>query len=123
LVADAYKEGKKVWGDDILQQPASRREQNAFEAYNDLSDGSDDDDELQRYLTAPCVKRHVDGRPYPPLEWWVNHCKEFPVLSHIAFELLAAPSSTATTKRLFSIAGNVVNESRPMTQAHLAESV
>ncbi|KAF2716904.1 hypothetical protein K431DRAFT_234334, partial [Polychaeton citri CBS 116435] len=46
-----------------------------------------------------------------------------PVLRHLAFSLLAAPASTAADKRLFSTAGNVVNEQRPHTKADLAEAV
>jgi hypothetical protein len=42
---------------------------------------------------------------------------------HLAFTYLAAPSSTATNERLFSMAGNVVNEERPRTQAQLAQAV
>jgi hypothetical protein len=37
--------------------------------------------------------------------------------------LLAAPASTAADERIFSIAGNVVNEQRPHTKADLAEAV
>ena len=58
-----------------------------------------------------------------PLDWWIQHQDQYPVLKHLAFTLLAAPASTAADERLFSIAGNVVNEQRPHTQQQLAESV
>lgn len=45
------------------------------------------------------------------------------MLKHLAFDLLAAPASTAANERLFLMAGNVANEERPYTQADLAESV
>lgn len=45
------------------------------------------------------------------------------MLKHLAFTYLTALLSSATNERLFSIAGNVVNEERPHTQAKLAEAV
>jgi len=45
------------------------------------------------------------------------------MLKHLTFTYLAAPASTATNERLFSIAGNVVNEERPRTQAQLVQAV
>ena len=50
------------------------------------------------------------------LGWWQANKASYPVLSHLAFELLAAHSSTAATERLFSMAGTVVIGERPMTQ-------
>jgi hypothetical protein len=45
------------------------------------------------------------------------------MLKHLAFTYLTVPSSSATNERLSSIAGNVVNEVRPHTQAKLADAV
>ena len=57
------------------------------------------------------------------LDWWRLHQDEYPVLKHLAFTHLAAPSSTATDERLFSFAGNVVNQERPHTQQPTAQAV
>ena len=58
-----------------------------------------------------------------PLDWWRLRQGDYPILKHLAFTLLAAPASTAADERLFSIAGNVVNEQRPHTQQQLAQAV
>jgi hypothetical protein len=63
-----------------------------------------------------CAWSHED-----PLAWWRANHTRYPVLRHLAFTHFAAPASTAICDRLFSCAGNVVNEARPRTQAELAE--
>lgn len=77
----------------------------------------DDDDDLDRW-------RHEEQAPYDvnPLAWWRENEHRYPILKHLAFDLLAAPASTAADERLFSIAGNAVNEERPHTQAELAQA-
>ena len=45
------------------------------------------------------------------------------MLRHLAFDLLAAPASTAADERLFSQAGRVVNEERPHMHQELAEAL
>ena len=57
------------------------------------------------------------------LQWWANNKHRFPILKHLAFTYLAAPPSSADNERLFSKAGNVVNEERPHTQAELVQAV
>jgi hypothetical protein len=97
----------------------NRTELDDFDAYNRLSSPhEDEDDDLQRFMAEKPVQFGTD-----PLEWWVAHQQDYPVLKHLAFTYLAAPASTATNERLFSIAGNVVNEERPRTQAQLAQAV
>jgi hypothetical protein len=97
----------------------NREELDDFDAYNRLSSPyEDEDDDLQRYLAEKPVRFGID-----PLEWWIANEQRYPVLKHLAFTYLAAPSSTATNERLFSIAGNVVNEERPRTEARLAQAV
>lgn len=68
IAIEAYKEAKKVWGDDIPQRKSLLREKTAYEAYNDLSDDSDEQAELNRYLTSPTVKRRADNTAYSPLD-------------------------------------------------------
>ena len=45
------------------------------------------------------------------------------MLRHLAFDLLAAPASTAADERLFSQASRIVNEERPHMQQELAEAL
>jgi hypothetical protein len=99
---------------------AYRKELTGFAAYNKKKRTrlGDPQDELVRYKTAEDPPETQD-----PLDWWILHQDQYPVLKHLAFTLLAAPASTAADERLFSIADNVVNEQRPHTQQPLAQAV
>jgi hypothetical protein len=89
------------------------------DAFNRLSSPSDDDDDdLHRYKSARILAFGTD-----PLQWWKDNEHHYPVFKHLAFTYLAAPASSAANERLFSIAGNVINEERPHTQADLSEAV
>jgi hypothetical protein len=91
----------------------------AYETYNRLSSPTEDEDnDLHRYKSGKIEAFGID-----PLKWWQDNGHLYPVLKQLAFTLLAAPASSAAVERLFSIAGNVVNEERPHTQARLAEAV
>jgi hypothetical protein len=103
-----------------ISPPTRRKELSGFAAYNRSKSRQSQqiDDELERYKRAPEPPEHQD-----PLEWWLLHQSQYPVLKHLALTLLAAPASTATDERLFSFAGNVVNEQRPHTQQEVAQAV
>ena len=73
-------------------------------------------DDLARWRREPCV------RTREPLQWWRDNHHRFPVLRHLAFEIFACPASSAADERTFSLAGNVLNESRHNTQEELAEA-
>ncbi|KAM0706098.1 hypothetical protein Q7P35_006647 [Cladosporium inversicolor] len=66
---------------------------------------------------------NIDDPPegQDPLDWWWLYQDDYPILKHLAFTLLAAPAATAAVERLFSIAGDLVNEERPLTKQDLAE--
>ena len=104
------------------QQPKQQlsqqsRELSDFERYNQLDDlEGQQHDELDRYLNSP---READG--INPLVWWQAHQTAYPVLSTLAFDLLAIPCTSAECERSFSKAGHVLDEDRPRTQADLAE--
>lgn len=89
----------------------------AFDAYNHDLDDEDDNDELARYMRE---ERAPKGTK--PLKWWRDNHHRYPVLRHLAFEVLAAPASSSADERIFSIAGDVVNEERSQTQEELAEA-
>jgi hypothetical protein len=96
------------------------KEASGFAAYNKLSSrkGRQPQDELARFMAADLPAEGED-----PLQWWLCHQEQYPVLKHLAFTSLSAPASTAADERLFSMAGNVVNEQRPHTQQPLAQAV
>jgi hypothetical protein len=90
-----------------------------FAAYNKRSSRKKQpSDELARYMAAAELPDDAN-----PLQWWLLHQEHYPVLKHLAFTSLAAPVSTAADERLFSMAGNVVNDQRPHTQQPLAQAV
>lgn len=96
-----------------------RRELQGIDAYNMVNRGSEQsDDELERYLREESAPTGTE-----PLGWWKDHQHKYPVLRRLAFTLLAAPASTASVVRLFSMAGNVINQQRPHTKEDLAEAV
>lgn len=76
----------------------------AFERYNIISWSERITNDLPRSLRK-------DPAPYgtDPLQWWQSNHHLFSVLRHIAFDLLAAPASSAADEQQFSKAGHVLN--------------
>lgn len=72
--------------------------------------------ELDKYLNAP-TEDVAD-----PLQWWRLHRHTYPVLSQMAFDLLAVPAMSSECERAFFKAGHVLNESRPRTKEDYAEA-
>jgi hypothetical protein len=100
-------------------QTSRSQEFDAYDAYNRLSSPTEDEqDDLYRYKHERLAPFGTDA-----LQWWRENQHLYPTLKCLAFTYLAAPASSAADERLFSIAGNVVNEERPHTQARLAEAV
>ena len=97
---------------------ACRKELLGFTTYNQKRSrrSTKPQDELERYRNIADPLEAQD-----PLDWWRLNQDQYPILKHLAFTSLAAPASTATDERLFSFAGNVVNEERPHTTQELAE--
>jgi hypothetical protein len=63
--------------------------------------------EVQRYLEDDLIPRNSD-----PLQWWRNNKFKYPKLSLVAQERLCALASSVPCERLFSKAGQVLNERR-----------
>ena len=124
-IDEQYAVAKRTYNTDTLERsstslPAKRKELKGYATWNkkrSYNQFTDARDELARY-------RNIDDLPdgQDPLDWWRLHQDDYPILKHLAFTLLAAPAATAAVERLFSIAGNLVNEERPLTKQDLAES-
>ena len=93
------------------------KELSEFEQYNRIEDEHSLTDDLERYLRE---ERAPEGTN--PLTWWRANHHRYPILRHMAMDLLAAPASSAADERTFSKAGQVLNESRYNTLADLAEA-
>jgi hypothetical protein len=120
-IHEAYETAKREHSDDLppRSSPIAVRKISRFAAFNHLDDDvSDDGDELQQYWHEKRPNSDTE-----PLQWWRDNHHRYPILRHLAFSLLAAPASTAACERLFSCAGNVVDEQRPHTQQQLAQAV
>lgn len=95
------------------------KSESTFDEYNTLPQEVDSTDDLQLFKR----EERTPGLYSPtPLEWWRQHHTRFPLLRHLAFELLAIPASAAANERTFSIAGNSVGNDRPRTLYELAEA-
>jgi hypothetical protein len=120
-IHNEYSHAKKrfIERNPVAPKPLKATELDDFTAYNRLSSPSEDhNDDLERYKIDKAAVFDVN-----PLQWWIANSHLYPVLRDLTFTYLAAPASTVANERLFSIAGNVVNEERPHTQAKLAEAV
>lgn len=127
IIDQQYAAAKRLYNIDAPERsstpPQARyKELSGFAAYNKKRSYRQSTnttyDELTKYKGIADPPDSQD-----PLDWWISHQEHYPVLKHLAFALLAAPASTAADERLFSIAGNVVNQERPHTQQPLAQAV
>ena len=100
-----------------LRTPALEiQELSELDQYNTMGEEFEGD-ELQRFL-------HEDIAPQGtnPLSWWQSNQERFPVLRHMAFDLLAAPASSSADERAFSKAGHVLDKEHYSTLDDLAEA-
>ena len=74
--------------------------------------------EILQYLSSPIIKRNVD-----PYEWWENNKCSYPLLHKLMKKMLSAPVSSVYSERLFSEAGNVLEERRSRLSATNSEKL
>jgi len=63
--------------------------------------------EFKAFQSAPISKRDVDV-----LQWWNEQKVRLPLLSEMARNVYCVPATSASSERLFSVAGNVVSDER-----------
>lgn len=63
--------------------------------------------EVQRYLELPVLGKNED-----PLAWWRDYKHSFPNLAFLARKKLNFMATSVPCERLFSKAGNLINERR-----------
>ncbi|KAG9765707.1 hypothetical protein KCU73_g314, partial [Aureobasidium melanogenum] len=91
------------------------RELSRYEESNKVKKRKKVKTELERYLTTD-IEEVSDV-----LAWWKAHQATYPVLSQMAFDVLAIPAMSAEVERLFSSAGLVITKRRARTLPDLAE--
>ena len=75
-----------------------------------------DCDEVERYLRLPQIALHnASGHDQDILYWWKQHAPDFPFLSKMARQFLAASASSAGAERLFSGAGKMHDDLKKST--------
>ena len=116
-VYSLYDEYKRRHADEALITSQSTTELSDFERYNLLEDEHSLSDDLERYLREERAPAGTNA-----LTWWQHNQHRFPILRHMAMDLLATPASSSADERTFSKAGQVLEEGRYNTLADLAEA-
>jgi hypothetical protein len=65
------------------------------------------DAELHSYDLEPRLDRQDN-----PLAWWGRNRTRFPILANMARSFLACPATSVQSERVFSLAGNVISDTR-----------
>ncbi len=80
--------------------------------------------EVDRYLRLPEIPLQTpSGQDQDILHWWKQHVIEFPNLSKITRQFLAAPASSASAERLFSAAGKMHDDLKKSTTEDTLEDM
>jgi len=76
--------------------------------YKDHTNSTNDaSTQFTGYLSEPQLRFDLN-----PLEWWRTREEKYPAIATIAKKYLAIPSTSASSERCFSTAGNIVNPKR-----------
>jgi hypothetical protein len=116
---ELFDEYKRRHFDDARRVTSEKpsKELSEFELYNMYDNEDETGDELDRFFREERVPKDTS-----PLIWWQLNEGRYPVLSHMAYDLLAAPASTAADERQFSMAGHVLDKEHWHTSDELAEA-
>ena len=83
-----------------------------------------DCDELDRYLRLPEIPLQTpDGKDQHILHWWKHHASEFPNLSKMPRQFLAALASSTSAERLFLAAGKIHDDLKKSTSEDTLEDM
>lgn len=118
-IRELFDEYKRRHCDDVRTVTSAQRskELTKFERYNMCDDDVETGDDLERFLREERAPKGTN-----PLAWWQLNEERYPVLCHMAYDLFAAPASTAADERQFSMAGHVLDEEHWNTKDDLAEA-
>jgi hypothetical protein len=113
-----FKDYKRRHGDEVVAPVAKPlQEMSEFRRFNTIKSKQAIGDELERYLREECTPEDTN-----PLTWWQLNQERYPVLRHMAFDLLAAPASSSDCERTFSKAGHVLDKEHYNTKDDLAQA-
>jgi hypothetical protein len=81
-------------------------------------------DEVDRYLRLPEIPLQTpSGQDMDALYWWKQHASEYPNLSKLARQLLAAPTFSVSAERMFSTAGKMHDDLKKSTTKYTLEDM
>ncbi|CAI0401485.1 unnamed protein product [Linum tenue] len=83
-------------------------------------DSSGGKSECVKYLASPCEKSSDD---FDILLWWKLNSSIYPVLAHVARDVLAIPVSTVASESTFSTSGRIVDPSRTKLAPRMVEAL
>ena len=76
--------------------------------------------ELDKYMADPPLR--LSGQ-FDILAWWKNQTNEYPILSKIAYDLLAVHVSTVASESTFSAGGRVVDPFHSRLDPEMVEAL
>uniref|UniRef100_A0ACD5TBU1 Uncharacterized protein n=1 Tax=Avena sativa TaxID=4498 RepID=A0ACD5TBU1_AVESA len=76
--------------------------------------------ELDRYLSEDLFPQEKN---FDILEWWEMHSPKYPVLSHIARDVLAIQASTVASESSFSAGGRTISDHRNRIKSDTVEAL
>ena len=82
--------------------------------------GLDNKSEFDKYLTGGFEE---DSDDFNTLEWWKVNTPRFPILSHIAKDVLAIPISTVASEAVFSTSRRVLDPFRSSLTPKIVEAL
>jgi hypothetical protein len=82
-------------------------------------DVHDDSDEIDRYINTKLPFTKDDTL----LGWWNNHSLIFPQLALLAKSLLGVPASSATSERVFSASGRILEKRRQSLNPDVVDDI
>jgi hAT family C-terminal dimerisation region len=86
----------------------------------DVDDESDSDsDEIDRYINTKLPFSKDDTL----LGWWNKHSLIFPQLSLLAKSLFGVPASSATSERIFSSSGQILEKRRQSLNPEIVDDI
>ena len=77
--------------------------------------------ELERYLLDELFL--CDDDTFDILHWWKMHATKYPVLAHIARDVLATPASTVASESAFSTRGRIITDHRTRLSGSTVEAL
>lgn len=74
---------------------------------NIITDNNDISIQFQNYIAEPQLRFDLNA-----FEWWKFRVNKYPALAELAKQYLAIPSTSVSSERCFSTAGNIVTSKR-----------